>query len=253
MSIIMATAVGISASVTKDHQGQINTIYREAQSNGGAAYHGFTKTYTPLDTEGGLQLPEQKVEVQRVAAEELSKARALWKRMWDINRTRDEGNTVARGDVVVDGTVLLPQVPVTHLLFLEHQLTNVVALLKAMPTRPLGIVWHNHDRAGMSEGTPVDTQRHGKKVHYEIAPATDRHQSTLLAQHNEDVPVGTWTHTDYTGALKHGERQVMLDRATKLLDAIRAARIAANSIPVEEFSESGILDGYVFDGRLPGK
>lgn len=253
MSIVMATAVGVSAGVTKDNQAQINAIYREASSNGGAAYHGFTKTYEPLDSESGLRLPEQKVEVQRVAAEELARARSLWRRMWDINRTRDEGNTVARGDVIVDNVTILAQVPVTHLLFLEHQLTNVVSLLKAMPTRPLGIVWHNHDREGMSEGTPVETQRHGKKVHYEIAPATDRHQSTLLAQHNEDVPVGTWTHTDYTGAMKHGERQMMLDRATKLLDAIKAARIAANSVTVEEFSESAVLDGYVFDGRLPGK
>lgn len=251
MSIIMATAVGISAAVTKDNQTQINKIYQGAQAQNGASYHGFLKIYKPDDEENGLRLPEQKVEVQHVAADELARARELWARMWDINRTRDEGNTVARGDVVVNGVTVLGQVPVTHLLFLEHQLTNFIALLKAIPTRPLGVVWSDTEREGVSAGVPVQTQRHGKAVHYEIAPATDRHQSTLLAQHSTDVPVGTWTHTDYTGAMKHGERQAMIDRGAKLLEAVRAARIAANSIPVEEFSESARLLGFLIDGDLP--
>ena len=43
----------------------------------------------------------------------------------DATATMDEGNCGARADVKVDGTVVMAAVPVTHLLFLEKQLTDI--------------------------------------------------------------------------------------------------------------------------------
>jgi hypothetical protein len=50
----------------------------------------------------------------------------------DLSAAKDWANCHAKADVVIGEDVILHDVPVTHLLFLEHQLTEIVGLYRAL-------------------------------------------------------------------------------------------------------------------------
>lgn len=58
-----------------------------------------------------------------------------------MTATREWANRLAAADVVVDGTVLLPQVPVPYLLFLEKQLTDLHTFVRKLPVLDASEAW----------------------------------------------------------------------------------------------------------------
>jgi len=64
----------------------------------------------------------------------------------------------------------------------------------------------------------------------------------------EDVWVGTWTITKFSGAIPAATKNTMLDRVRKLLDAVKAAREEANGLDVHPQKVGATLLTYVFDG-----
>ena len=65
----------------------------------------------------------------------------------------------------------------------------------------------------------------------------------------EDVWVGSWTTTRYSGAVPAATRNAMLERVRKLLDAVKAAREEANLMSVQPQKIGAALLRYVFDDR----
>lgn len=119
---VLAEIVGVSKAVTRDSDAEIQTTYRNMTRNQAGGFHGFHKTYKPL-AEGDIELPDESRQVQFVATEIMTRVQELLTRTWNVNRTREEGNTLARADLLnpESGEVLLPDVPVGHLIFLEKQ------------------------------------------------------------------------------------------------------------------------------------
>jgi len=93
-------------------------VYHKLQKE--ALLSGIARTYRPKDEEGEPLPPEQKKVHYRVQ-DALSDAKAALVELFNIVATQDTANTKARGNIVVDGTAVLSNVPVTHLLFLEKQ------------------------------------------------------------------------------------------------------------------------------------
>lgn len=70
----------------------------------------------------------------QIKAEDVLRATAgTLTRLFDVTATKDWANRTAAADVVVDGTVLLAQVPVPYLLFLEKQLTDMHTFVRKLP------------------------------------------------------------------------------------------------------------------------
>jgi hypothetical protein len=65
----------------------------------------------------------------------------------------------------------------------------------------------------------------------------------------EDVWVGTWTTTKFSGAIPARTRNDLLERVRKLLDAVKAAREEANGLEVKPQKVGAALLGYIFDRR----
>ena len=86
---------------------------------------GLSRSYTPSDLENGEKLPAENKRVQQVATDGLKEAAKVWTSLLDVVATQDTANCEAKADVVVDGKTILAKVPVTHLLFLDKQLTDV--------------------------------------------------------------------------------------------------------------------------------
>jgi hypothetical protein len=85
---------------------------------------GISRTYEPK-AEDGESFPPESTKVQIRAEEILKKTAEIQTKLFDVIATKDWSNLKARADVVVDNKVLLPQVPVTYLLFLEKELVNL--------------------------------------------------------------------------------------------------------------------------------
>src|SRR5688572_20797144 len=81
-----------------------------------ALLSGISRTYRPKDEEGE-QLPPESTKVQLKADEIIRQTTSILTRLFDVTATKDWANCEARADVVVDGEVLLPGVPIAHLLF----------------------------------------------------------------------------------------------------------------------------------------
>ena len=96
-------------------------------------FDGISRTYQPKDEEGERLPPESK-SVQVKCEEIIIGVRRTLAEMYDIIATQDYANCDAKADVVVAGATVLRAVPVTHLLFLEKQVTDLESFVSKLPT-----------------------------------------------------------------------------------------------------------------------
>jgi hypothetical protein len=208
-------------------------------------FTGFVRTYTPKDDEGDVLPPESKT-VQLKVDDVLSELRSVETDLFDIVATKEYGNTKARADVVVDGTIILPQVPVPFLLFLEKRLDDIATFFRDLPLLDPNEVWDLDRGNGFYRSEPVATLRM-KKVprSHEKSPATEHHPAQVDT-YFDDVPIGTWSKTLMSGALPRSRVDGLCRQAVRLRDAVISAREKANTIDVEQVD----VGSKVFDFLL---
>ena len=194
---------------------------------------GLSRTYVPDNDEGEV-LPSESTLVQQRWTSVLEQADATWRKLWDITATKEWGNTLAVADVVVDGAVIVPKAPVTYLLFLEKQLTDLHTLVSSFPVLDPAEEWTFDETKGWYTSRPVETVRTRKvKKVLTLAPPTDKHPAQAQA-YDDDVPVGRWTTTKFSGAVSADVKERHLQRIEALQTAVKFAREEANSIEVQE-------------------
>jgi hypothetical protein len=208
-------------------------------------FDGISRTYQPKD-EDGERLPPESKSIQVKVGELISEAVAAWTEMWDVVATQDTANCVAKADVKVDGKVLLKQVPVPHLLFLEKQVNDVETFISKLPTLDPAETWDYNDAAGSYATPPNETARTKKIsrafVKYE---ATKEHPAQVDVV-TEDVLVGYWKTIKFSGTIPARDKQAMQDRVRKLKEAIVFAREEANAIEAPPVSEGKAVFDYLF-------
>jgi hypothetical protein len=207
--------------------------------------NGFTKTYQPRDEDGEMYPPEsQKVQYEHQGVfEQLIAGMA---ELFDVTATKDWANCTAKADVVVDGRVLLTEVPAPYLLFLEKQLGDLATFVQKMTELDPASDWNTDPGTGLFKTEPTATQR-TKKVQRPIVlyDATEHHpaQTQLIT---EDVVVGQWVTIKLSGALPAPRKKELLARIEKLAHAVKFAREQANASDVVERKVGTIVLGYLF-------
>jgi hypothetical protein len=193
---------------------------------------GLSRTYQPRDDDGE-KLPPEATRVQLLAKDALSEAVTVLSRYYDANAARENANTTAHADIVVGGAVLLANVPVTYLLFLERELAKTVdGLVKALPVLDPAEDWEWDANRGCFATPPAGTTR-SKKVprNHVLAEATDKHPAQVQV-YMEDVAVGDWSTTKFSGAMEADKVRRIRERLAVLLDAVRSAREEANATEI---------------------
>ena len=210
-----------------------------------ALLSGISRTYKPKDEEGE-QLPPESTRVQVRAAEVLKDVQVALTRLFDVTLTKDTGNCVAKADIVVDGTVLAAEVPVTYLLFLEKQLTDLHTFVGKLPVLDPADTWAYDEASDAYATAPTQTTR-SKKVprNHVKAEATDKHPAQV-EMYFEDVLVGYWTTMKFSGALPQARVNELKARVVKLAEAVKVARESANSTPVTDQKIGDRILGYLF-------
>ena len=134
----------------------------------------------------------------------------------------------------MNGEVFVPDVPVTYMLFLLKELSDLQTFVSKMVELDPGEKWAEDPTSGLFRSGETKTHK-TKKMQRGITlyDATPEHpaQTQLIT---EDVVIGHWTTTKFSGAIPRPRKKELLDRIRILADAVKFAKERANSIEAEE-------------------
>src|SRR5580765_4667575 len=158
----------------------------------GNLFSGLSKTYTPKDDEG-QQLPPESVPIQSTVKDVLKDVKTQLATLFDTIATKDWANCKAKADIAVDGIVLLKDAPATYLLFLEKQLTELLALVRKIPTLDTSQVWSYDKSADRYVTDPVKTVRTTKVPKALVGHPPTKDHPAQIQWFQIDESEGTWT------------------------------------------------------------
>jgi len=212
--------------------------------------HFTEKVVTFVPNEEGKQPEvEEQLKLQTTVRDELSWISALMLRALDSEATIDEGNMVARGDVILDdGTTLLEKVPATQLMQLEKRLNELLEFCRKIPTLDptKGFEQDPQRKIGIFKSRE-EVRPRGRKEQKPIVlyPATEQHpaQTQLITQ---DVEIGKVRTIEWSGMLTPAEKGDIMDRVEELRRAVKMARGRANDVEIQKIQIGRKLLTYVF-------
>ena len=206
---------------------------------------GISRTYQPKDEEGE-QLPPESTRVQVKTEDVLRQTATVLTRLFDVTATKDWANCSAKADVVVDGRALLRDVPVSYLLFLEKQLVDLHTFVKKLPLLDAAEDWSFEESADCWRTDQVRTIRTKKVPRNHVkAEATEKHPAQVEVYY-EDIPVGYWSTTKFSGALPARRVHELTERVEKLQAAVKFAREEANGAQAADQRVGEAVFGYLF-------
>ena len=213
--------------------------------------NGLSRTYRPLGepgTDRGEMFPPQSQHVQiRIEQDVLPMIAKAMTRLFDVKLTREDGNARARADVKVDGHVLLADVPVGYLMFLENQLAGVRNLVNSLPVLDPAEEWHPDPARGVYVTSERKTSKPIRVPRAQIMVEATKEHPAQVRPYEVEVPAGEWTLVKLSGALPAERRDEIAQRVTKLAEAVKFAREEANSLTVADDADAGEkVFGYLF-------
>lgn len=210
-------------------------------------FNGMVRTYKKMD-EDGEELPQERKRVQFNVDEVLHGLERNSIELFDVTARKDWANCNATADIKVDGMLILANVPVTYLLFLEKQLTDIRTFVGALPILDEAEEWDKDASSGLFRSSETKTHR-TKKVAKPIVlyPATVEHPAqTQMVQ--EDILAGHWHQVKHSGAMRKPEKDELKSRVEKLLIAVKEARELANGTEETRLTSMG---SAIFSYLLP--
>ena len=200
-------------------------------------FAGLNKAHTIFDDQQQhlVQVPEIK-EVESTVAEQLDFLSQHLVAYYDVSLQKEEANQRAFADIVIDNVVIAEKVPSIVLLAMEKKLLALTAVYNVIPTLYSAKAWeidttYSKPFVYRTKHTTERQQTQTAKDFQIVAPATDKHPAQV-AQVEKTSIIGKYTITDYSGATTPLDKANKLQRLTKLLRAVKAARQRANDVEV---------------------
>lgn len=216
-------------------------------------FNGLHREYRPKNDEG-TQYPPESVRVQYTYDMVLRGMQNSIDELMHITARKDWTNCAARADVVVDNQTILSSVPITYLLFLEKQVTDIRKFIDTLPILDPSETWHLDQNSSLQKSETLMREK-TQKVQRPImlAEATTEHpaQAELITQ---DEIVGFWHQQKHSGAIPQSKKDGLLERVNKLLDAIKMAREEANTLEEVDSPDVGKnIFGYLMPEKIDVK
>lgn len=246
--------IAIESSVKSRTNTEITEAHKNLQKPD--LFSGHSRKYTPRNEDSstplGENLPDENKKVIFNAEAMIKDVVTRLVEQYDLAATRDYGNCVAKADVEINGQVLLKDVPVSHLLFLEKRVEDLQTFISKLPVLDASETWVYDSNQDMFASSETQTAR-TKKVNSVLVlyPATDKHPAQVR-EVSEDVRAGTWSTIKYSTAIQAFKRNEMLRRVEELAKAIKFAREKANSTEVPEQKIGRTILDFVFKGPARG-
>lgn len=195
-------------------------------------FSGHARVYTPKNT-GDETYPDDSKNPQCNVKDLWARVVKLEAEIWDSRAARDYANMEAKADVVVGETILVKDAPVTWLLDMEKQLNDLKKVIELIPILDSAQVWTEDTEAGLWRSGKVQTNKTKKVDKVVVLLEQTQHQQGKAEIRPEDVTVGYWNQTNFSGAMPATVKKRMLERVNILADAFKVARGEANKVTVK--------------------
>ena len=167
---------------------------------------------------------------------------------YDAISRKERTNQEARADLVINGNVLIADMPGTLLLGLESRLRSFRTMCESIPTLQPGIVWeHDESRAGrvykMSE--PRKRFKTEKIKESKVIVQPTKEFPAQVDTWTVDKPCGTITDQIWSGMLSPAEKSDLIGRVDTILRAVKKARQRANEAEVVDLRIGKIIIDYI--------
>ncbi len=235
--------LAIESNKKKHHHEEISKLHHATQKE--ALMNGFHRVYFPKD-ENGESLPPESQKVQFKYKDAIEQVCDKLGDLIDLTATKDWSNCEAKANVMINGETFLENVPVPHLLFLEKQLDDLRTFVSKMVELDPGETWTWDANADQFRSDVVEqTKKEKRKKAVTLYEATKEHpaQTQLI---DEEIVVGTWKKTKYSGAIPGPEKKKLLTRIQCLSDAIKFAREQANATQAVERKIGNTVLAFIF-------
>lgn len=237
---LLAILKGVKSKSSKGKTELYQLIQKEA------LFQGLSRTYRPRDEEGFVYPPESQKVVKK-ANDILAGFEDYCTELWDLAATQDKTNAKAKASVVVDGVTILEDVPVTFLLFLEKQLTDVLTFVQSLPKISFDKDWHRDANRGYYATAPKETVKTKKITEFVVAYEATEHHPAQVKEVTKDIVEGVWSLTEFSGGLPSLRIAEISRKVEKLQQAVVKAREAANATEVEPIKVGEILFKYILE------
>lgn len=222
--------IAIQASKKSHAKESLTEAYQSLQKND--LLYGISRSYKPKD-EAGEALPPESKAVQLKVQDAIARVTKSLAEMFDVVATQDWANCEAKADVMIGGRTVVKGAPVTHLLFLEKQLVDLLTFIEKLPVLDAAERWSFDATQDCFASEPYQSLRTKKVPKTHIKYEATKEHPAQVEMYMEDVTVGTWTAVKYSGAIPATKKNTMLERVRALQDAVKSAREEANSKEVE--------------------
>ncbi|NRB50118.1 MAG: hypothetical protein HRU41_20745 [Saprospiraceae bacterium] len=224
-------------AIEQDRKNKANQSIGESKktfSKGSAVFDGMIKKYISTE-EFAEQIPDESKELVTTVKKTLEDTLTPVIVAIDATLSKEETNSsgVAQAELKL-GDKVFGTYSATTLLALESHLTKVLDLYKSIPTLDTTRKWffdEQNDFYRTEEEVKFRTIKRPKViVKYE---ATDKHpaQTELL---NIDFQVGKYETTYFSGRLTPIQRNRLVDKLERLIEAVKIARSKANNVEVKQ-------------------
>lgn len=238
---ILAVEKGTKQRVQRD----LTDIHKRSQKPD--LYEGMVRTYEPL-YEDGEKLPPQEKNIQLRANEVLDKVSEVLTELFDVTATKDKTNTVTKAKVQVGDKVLVDDVPVSYLLFLEKQLNDIDTFVRKLPTLDPSVEWRWSNEKNCYETEATWQNRTEKVPEPVVLHEGNEHHPPQTKLEYRDKPIGKYTTIRFAASLPAKTKEEILNRITRLKNAVKTAREEANAVEVTRMKVGEQIFDYILNG-----
>jgi hypothetical protein len=212
-------------------------------------FEGREKSYRPLDEDKGVKLPPESQKVAMRVDTLIKQVAQKWGDMWSLVFTQDTGNQQATAHLSVDGVVVLSDVPITTLLYLDKQVNDLETFISKLPTPDVAQEWTHDPNTGLLKTEATTTMRTSKEAQVLVKYEATKEHPAQTEVIQKDIAVGTWTQILYSGCIPTTEKEEILSKIHKLQDAIKMAKEQANMLEVDKMDARPILS-FIFGNKV---
>jgi hypothetical protein len=216
-------------------------------------FKGHVKSYRPFN-ESDADSEDDILELVDTVPSKLEHALSIIGRALDVTVTKEVTNqqTETRAAIEIDGVAITDPLPGTSLLTLESKLKGVLAIFQAIPTLAPGRNWMPDADKGkgiyrdMNQAVTFRTRKVPmSKVLVEPTP----HHPAQIERWTEDVKVGKTTETSWSSMMSPADKSELLARTQNLINAVKQARMRANSATAVQTKVADKLFAYLLNGK----
>lgn len=236
--------IAIEKGIKSKAHSAISELHRISKTT--ELFEGFARTYQKKDDDGE-DMPQESKRVAYTVKDMLRGVENIKTDLYNVTARKDWTNCVAKGNVTLDGVEILKDAPVSFLLFLEKELTDVRTFIDNIRTLDEKELWMLDENSGLYKtktNTTIRTKKTAKPI--VLYNATEHHpaQTQLIT---EDISIGSWHTTRISGAIPQPIQEQYLARIDRLLIAIKEAREAANMCIEETTPDVGkVVFDFIF-------